>query len=233
MTAAPVPVDGAQTALLQEVAVWRLLGLFFEYPDDAWRTRVAALGDEVTDPRLRAAAASALREASPGMYCSLFGPGGPVSLRAVTYRDGVQLGYLLSEVGAFYDAFAYARSTTESDDHLAVEIGFLAYLRLKQAYALACGEDEHAAVTQDAAERFLADHVSGIAAPVAQALTNLGPCYLTTAAEVLIERAGPAKVIPVIPVADFCGDADEAFGCGGEEGCPAIDAIRGGNPREP
>jgi nitrate reductase assembly molybdenum cofactor insertion protein NarJ len=198
--------------LLREAAEWRLIGLLFEYPSSGWREQVVGLAAEVTDPRLRAAAGDALEQAAEGVYQSIFGPGGPVSPREVTYLGGIQLGYLLSELVACYDAFAYRPATAEADDHLSVECGFVAYLKLKQAYAISCGDSDHAQVTAEAAAQFLAEHLSAMAEPIGQGLASGFPSYLSLAAELLLERTGPPQSAPApIPY-----DEDGAITCGSQ-----------------
>jgi nitrate reductase assembly molybdenum cofactor insertion protein NarJ len=156
--------------LIAEAAEWRLLALLFEYPIAEWRQQVDALASEVSHPDLRKAAEGARQEACEGLHIALFGPGGPVSLREVTYRGGVQLGYLMSELSAFYDAFAYKPQTAEALDHLSVETGFLSYLKLKQAYAQECGDAEHAAIVSEARGNFIKEHLAQVAEPIARTL---------------------------------------------------------------
>jgi TorA maturation chaperone TorD len=202
--------------LLREAAAWRLIALLFECPRDGWREQLAALAAEAQDPRLTTAAEAAQQEASEGLHHSLFGPGGPVSPREVTYHLGVQMGYLLSELNAYYDAFAYRPDTTEAADHLAVESGFMAYLAFKQAYALASGDAEHARVTAEAAARFRTDHLAAMADRVGRALEIGGPPYLALAGLVLRERTGP-PVRPILPMATealAAGYDDDEMSCG-------------------
>jgi hypothetical protein len=209
-------LDAYQQRLLREAAEWRLLGLLFECPDAKWQRDVAALAGEVGDPRLREAAEAAAGGASEGMYHAIFGPGGPVSPREVTYLGGVQFGYLFSELGAFYDAFAYRPATDEPHDHVAVEAGFVAYLALKEAFALFAGDGEHAAVTAEASARFRAEHLAMIAEPLARKLDQLRPCYLTTAADVLLEKVGPVETVPLSLRGELFADEPDAGTC-----CPA------------
>jgi nitrate reductase assembly molybdenum cofactor insertion protein NarJ len=199
------------TSLVQQAAEWRLISLLFECPSEHhWHEQVAALGDSVEDPVLRQAAEAARLEASEGLYHSTFGPGGPAPAREVSYHDNVQLGYLMSELVHYYQAFAYAPKTEEAEDHISVEAGFVAYLRLKEAYALAVEDAESAAVTASAAKQFLEDHLSRMAQPLAASLCESGIPYLAGAAEALFARVGPSKALPVIlpPVDDgeiHCG----------------------------
>ncbi len=61
---------------------------------------------------------------------------------------------MLAELQAFYRAFAYQPVTEEPPDHVAVQAGFVGYLKLKQAFARACAERDAADVVRWAAERF-------------------------------------------------------------------------------
>lgn len=176
------------TDLLRQAAEWRLLGLLFECPRPGWRDDVAALAAEVDCAGLREAARHAHEEASEGLYHSTFGPGGPASPREVTYKESVELGHLMSELVGYYEAFAYHPTTEEPPDHVAVEAGFVAYLRLKEAYAQSSGDAEHAAITAEAAREFLTGHLSVMATPLAAALQNSPAHYLALAGEQLQKR---------------------------------------------
>lgn len=202
-------------SLLQEAAEWRLISLLFEYPGPSWHATVAALGAEVAEPRLRQAAEAAQQEAYEGMHHSLFGPGGPVPPREATYTSGVQLGYLLSEISAYYEAFAYQLETHEPDDHISVLTGFLAYLKLKEAFAQSCGDGEPAAVCAEAAQRFREDHLSTMVQPLAAALESVAPSYLVLASQVLLERVGPPRTAPAAIVDALLPDHENAdLNCG-------------------
>ena len=201
--------------LLAEAAEWRLLGLLFECPKPGWREQVAGLGAEVPDPDLQAAAERAQAEAGECAYHSIFGPGGPAAAREVSYIESVQLGYLLSELNDYYDAFRFSNGTAEAPDHVSVESSFLGYLRLKEAFALANSSRNLAAVTREAAEHFLADHLSRIAEPLAKALECCGQQYLTLVGRALLRRTGPRRqagsnLLPVLGSSpERCG-----FACG-------------------
>ncbi len=145
---------------------------------------------EVADTDLKAAANVAQKEASEGLYHSIFGPGGPAPGREISYREWAQPGYLLSELTSYYDAFAYQSSIVEAPDHVAVETGFIAYLKLKEAYARATGDDEHAAVTCEAAQQFITEHLSMMTEPLARSLEHSGVEYLALAGNALLSRVG-------------------------------------------
>ena len=200
-------------ALLRQAADWRLIGRLFECPTGTWRDDIVALARESDDPLLGAAVTHALEEASEGLYHSTFGPGGPAPPREVTYVKAVQLGYLLSELTAFYDAFAYRPVTPESPDHVSVEAGFVGYLLLKEAYAMARGDEEQASVTAEAVATFTREHLVTLAEPLAATLDVSGLAYLAEVARALANRVGPppsataslpaARLLPVIqPIED-------------------------------
>ncbi|MDX1982259.1 MAG: molecular chaperone TorD family protein [Bryobacteraceae bacterium] len=201
------------TDLIREAAEWRLISLLLECPSGPeWRLQVAALGRESADPVLRAAAEAARDEASEGVHHSIFGPGGPAPAREVSYHDNIQLGYLMSELVNYYQAFAYQPKVEEPEDHVAVETGFIGYLRLKQAYALAGDDAEAEAVTREAAKQFLDDHLSRVAQPLAASLAQSGVSYLAQVSGALLKRVGPPKGLPVMPQPE---PADCEMTCGG------------------
>ncbi len=199
-------------AQLREAAEWRLIGLLLECPRAGWPDQVRRLASEVSDPALREAAQAAAGEAAEGLYHSIFGPGGPAPPREVSYRDSVQLGYLMAELASYYDAFAYQPDTPEVPDHVAVEAGFIGYLRLKEAYAVASGDPERAEITSEAARRFIDEHLSVMAEPLAAALENSGVRYLALAAQALLRRTGPPRTLPVLS-----SDTESLFTCGATE----------------
>jgi len=207
-------VEPAVLALAREAAEWRLIGLLFEPPSGSWREQVASLGAEVTDAKLKRAAEAGLGEASEELYHSIFGPGGPASAREASYFDNIQLGYLIAELCAHYDAFAYQPSLGEAPDHVAVEAGFIAYLRLKQAYAKTEGNHEHGALAGEAAQYFLGEHLARMAPALAERLASSGVEYLMLAAQALAERSGSQERAPVdLPILQNPGEAQFECGC--------------------
>ncbi len=198
--------------LLREAAEWRLIAMLFECPGEGWHGQVAKLAAEIGDPGLKSAAEAAREEAAASLYDTTFGPGGPAPAREVSYHGDILPGQLLGEIAAFYQAFAYGSSAPEAPDHVAVEAGFIAYLRLKQAYAIERGDDAHAAVTAEAARRFIDDHLNCIAEPLAKSLAACGIPYLGLAADALLHRAGPRRSVP---------DLDQAAAAEGPNSCPA------------
>ncbi len=188
--------------LSQEAAEWRLLSLLFECPTPQWRAQVGALVREVGDRDLKSAARRAVEEASEGLFHHTFGPGGPAPPREATYHQTVQLGYLMAELQAYYNAFAFQPVTSEPPDHVSVETAFIAYLKMKEAYALTCGNEQQAATAAESAQRFLEEHLANIAQPFANHLEGSGIPYLAEAGRALLRRVGPppkpASPLPIL-----------------------------------
>jgi nitrate reductase assembly molybdenum cofactor insertion protein NarJ len=182
-------LDPAQRRLLEQAAEWRLLGLLLECPSEEWRRQVGALAAELRAEGLREAAQAALGQAGQGFYHALLGPGGAAPGREAAAQPASDPGRLMAELTAVYEAFGYRPGSPEPPDHVSVEAGFLGYLRLKQAYALACGQADWAERAAQAARRFLAEHLSGLAEALARTLPDWAPAYLASACRELRARA--------------------------------------------
>jgi nitrate reductase assembly molybdenum cofactor insertion protein NarJ len=213
-------------ALLREAANWRLLGLLFEYPSPQWRARLSVLLPDLAPGSWRDIAAAALDLNSEGLHLALFGPGGTVPVREAAYQGGVQLGYLLSELSAYYEAFGYKPGIAEADDHLAVELGFVAYLKMKEAFALASGAGESASVSGEAAAAFVRGHIAVSAPSLARRLETFAPGYLAEAGRILLELAGtpPPNAYPLGDSFDLDESGD--LTCGEPSGGPGLFQIQ-------
>ena len=207
------PID-----LLRQAAEWHLIGLLLQCPDDGWPDRLASLAVEVDDPKLHAAVKAAQREVTAGVYHTAFGPGGPAAPREVSHRDTVIPGGFLSDLCGFYEAFAYQPPAMETPDHVASEAGFIGYMRLKEAYARTCNDDEQAQIAAVAATRFIEEHLAMLAHRFAASVKDSGIEYLELAAESLLNRVGPmpetSGVDSPLPILD---DDDSALSCGAED----------------
>jgi nitrate reductase assembly molybdenum cofactor insertion protein NarJ len=207
--------EARQQSLLRDAAAWRLLGMLLECPNKDWRAQTQALACEIDDAELQSAATNAQTEASEGLYHSIFGPGGPAPPREVSYRDWTQPGYLLSELTEYYRAFGWQPALAEAPDHVAVEAGFVSYLRLKEAYALACADNEHAVVTAEAAQHFITEHLQTLGEPLAKSLEHSGVDYLAKTGASLLRRVGPRPVRPTLTALPVLNENEEnAFSCG-------------------
>lgn len=215
MTQEPTP---DQLALLREAAEWSLIGLLFECPSGDWRQRVASLAADVADEELREAARWAGQEADEGLYHTTFGPGGPAAIREVSHRNTVHPGPVIAELRVFYEAFAYRPVIAEAPDHVAVQAGFIGYVRLKEAYASLCGSTRDAAICRDAADRIMADHLAVMAQPLAKSLEMSGIRYAAAAAASLSRRVGPPPKQAAGPMLGMeCADDDCSLACSGND----------------
>jgi len=145
--------------ILALAASWRLASLLLERPRPEWKSEIAALAAEVSDPRLARCAVDAA-QATEECYHRLFGPAGAVSPREVSYCGFEDPGRLLAQLSAFYHAFSFEPQREESIDHVSVEAGFVGYLFLKEAYARMQNDASAAAIVKEARERFLSEHLA-------------------------------------------------------------------------
>lgn len=182
-----------QREIIEDSARWRLISLLFEPPGEGWLERLAALATVIPDADLKSASIAAQTEASESLYHSFFGPGGPASPREASYHRGVELGSLMSELTGYYQAFGYDPATQEALDHVSVEAGFVGYLRMKEAYAQACQDPDHAETSADATKSFVNRHLSAIAQPLAAALDRSGIQYLSLAGKALVQNTQRLK----------------------------------------
>ena len=206
-------LDEGCAALLREAAEWRLIGLLLEYPRDGWREEVQTLARQVADPKLSGASLVVLETESEGAYLAALGPGGAASPREVAYCGWQEPGKVLADLAAFYTAFAYRPRLDEPPDHVAVEAGFVAYLRLKEAYARSRGIPRDGDVAAEAARAFIADHLAVMAAPMADRLGAAGFEGLALAGRMLLHRVGPPPEARAAPLA-CAGVEDCAGACG-------------------
>jgi nitrate reductase assembly molybdenum cofactor insertion protein NarJ len=189
---AKTPVFDLKPTLIEDAARWRLISMLFECPTNGWLEMLTTLASTVSDPDLREATEAARSEASEGLYHSIFGPGGPASPREVSYHSRPELGSLMSELAGYYAAFGYEPADREPHDHVAIEAGFIGFLRLKEAYAQACGDFERNDVAAEAARHFIEDRLSAMAEPIARKLEGFGIRYLTLAGQALVRNIGPS-----------------------------------------
>jgi len=183
-------LDERTEALLSEAQDWRLLGLLFERPRDDWWQEIAELAASTRDEGLKAAAAATLG-AGQGAYLALLGPGGVLPAREAGYRRTSDPGQVLFEIQTAYDAFAYKPVAEDPPDHIAVEAGFVGWLCLKQAYALASGDREAASIAADAASTFQKRHLAAMAEALSVRFEIVEGGYLLLAARALLARVGP------------------------------------------
>lgn len=211
-------------ALLRDAARWRAAGLLFRRPDSGRSREAAGLAREADDADLVRAAREA-RDTEEGLYHAWLGPGGPLSPREVSYRPVEDPGRILAEIAAFHRAFAYRAGVEDPVDHVAVAADFVAYLALKEAYAAAGADRDHAATTREARERFVERHVRPMARGMARRLSRVengvATGHFVHAVGVLARLSGAdteaARTRDVDLDAPFLppGLDDASFDCGG------------------
>jgi len=185
----PTPSPGKEpTQAIGEALDWRLIGLLLERPRHGWIEEAEALAAETRNEQLKDAVLEA-RGAREGTYLSLFGEGGFVSPRETTWRHREDPGWILADIAGFYEAFAFRPRAEDPLDHVAVEAGFIGYLHLKEARALAQGDQENAAITVSARNRFVDTHIRHFAEQWAERVSATGVTHLIAAAQAFAGRA--------------------------------------------
>jgi nitrate reductase assembly molybdenum cofactor insertion protein NarJ len=129
------------------------------------------------------------------------GPGGVASPRAVAYGGYQDPGRVLAEIAEFYKAFAFQPRAEDPIDHVAVAVGFVGYLALKEAFAAAGGNKAAAKTTAEARQRFVETYLAMMVHPMAERLALAGPSYLVDVAQALAARV-PAPAHPTVLAAD-------------------------------
>ncbi len=170
------PAASATEALVAQAAAWRLASLLLERPRPQWRNEIAELASEVSDQKLRLSVAET-EQATEELYHRLFGPGGTISPREVSYCGMEDPGQVMAHLASFYQAFSFTPRREESIDHISVEAGFVGYLFLKEAYAQLQGDTESGEITQDARERFIKQHLDRCAEGLISRLNDF-PLYV-------------------------------------------------------
>jgi hypothetical protein len=208
MTRTAAITDGVSTA-----ARWHLVARLFERPHADWHAAIGVLAREMDDGALQALVEVAA-SVGEGAYLAILGPGGVVSAREVghvgAFRDP---GWVLSDLRRFYEAFGYAPRGEDPIDHVAAELGFVAYLHLKETHALAAGDADAAQVTAEAREAFATAHLAPFMASLARRLDG-APGHFAAAASL---AASWLPAVP-LPAGDDVPDplADGCAGCVGE-----------------
>ena len=215
-------------------ACCRVLSLLFSPPRTGNLADLRALARSLpggASARLEALAA-ADPDALQAEYHRVLGSSGQVPVCESDHggTDPGRKGALLADAAGYYDAFAFDPSSelAECPDHVSVQWGFLGYLALKEALALARGEMDRAAVCREAATSFHANHVETWFQIFLERVGQVSPDGFLGGAAALASELWPAlayasmapdalRVLPPLPegggppLACCCGD-DEAEG---------------------
>ena len=136
-------------------------------------------------------------------------------------------GHCLADLLGFYEAFGLklAGRQKEFPDHIATELEFLSLLLLKGCYASAEGQEEARAISEEAAAKFLADHLgawAGAFADRVEAATEddfyrfsarllrgfiLAECHTLSVEPFSMTAAQPQKLGP--PTCPFAAECSE------------------------
>jgi TorA maturation chaperone TorD len=203
---------------LERASLYRLLGGALARPQAERLAELAAAADALVsevEPAVAAPLArfvAAARETDAAAigdeYVFLFDRAAKVPPYEGAWEEAPQVAgkaALLADVAGFYAAFGLVPGAAQPDveDHIAAECEFMSALALKEAYALAEGDDEGVAITGAAQARFVGDHLGRWSGTFAEALRDASPLpYYGALADLLrawvqaeIERLGAAPSV--------------------------------------
>jgi nitrate reductase assembly molybdenum cofactor insertion protein NarJ len=168
---------------------WKLLSLLFMRPTKNWIARLNLAVRETKNAELQVTVKAAKNESFPiDLYETTFSPEGMLSLRESTYNKNISFEHYFTQLPALYEKFDYQPEFSGSPDHLAIELGFVSHLCLKQAFGKILGHHERSKIEGDVSERFIQTHLCSVAMPVAHALQKNSESYLLMAAIILQQR---------------------------------------------
>lgn len=207
-------LDDRAVRKLKEARDWRLIALLFERPRGTWWREVEELARGCDDADLAAAATSA-RTATESEYLAVLGPGGSASPREVGYRRTTDPANVVACLRAYHRAFAFEPDAEDPPDHVGVEAGFVGWLCLKSAYAVANGDAEALRVTVEAQREFVSTHLVCVAHGVARHVVDDDTGHLRHVARALLARVGPMpKMLEGDWVPNGLDDAPCGLACG-------------------
>ena len=175
---------------LERASLYRLLGGALARPQverlaelaEAAEALALAVEPAVAEPLTRFAAAARETDAAAvtDEYVFLFDRGAKCPPYEGAWEDAPQLAgkaALLADIAGFYAAFGLTPGEAQPDveDHIAAECEFMSALALKEAYALAEGDDEGVSITSAAQSRFVGDHLGRWSGTFADALRDASP----------------------------------------------------------
>lgn len=210
MTAAPNMDDVAVS--LHRAAKYRALSLLFLPPTDEIGAELRALAGDLaaSDPALAEplqALAEDLNASLGNLYHAALGPTGSVRDCESDYEVNPLggKGPLIADIAGFYRAFQYEDRTVIGlgPDHVSQELGFMAWLSLRTAFALHTEAAEGAAVCDQAARTFVSAHLGRWAATFVSRVRERCPetWYDAAAqlAELTLQGLEPGAIAPAQP----------------------------------
>jgi TorA maturation chaperone TorD len=220
-TPTPIVLDPAATAALDRALAradaYRLLAAGLRDPDDpdaVGELDVAALRSAAQELRSPVAAAAwpavariRRRGARAAEHRLIFGHtvahGCPPYETEYGRRHVFGQSQELGDIRGFYEAFGVRpRRRGERPDHVACELEFIALLAIKEATALATGDQERLGICRAAAAQFLADHLGrwlpALAGRIGRRAPHGGYAALAAVAAALVsDHARDVGVSPV------------------------------------
>lgn len=160
-----IPRTATVESALRESTAWRALALLLASPSDSRAEEAARLGDSLPAPfgPVIADLARQLGHDAESTYHELMGPGAPCPTGESDWAASAMVakGGLLGDVGAFYRAFAFdpSRELREAPDHVAAELSFVAWLHMKEAFAVSAEDAAAARICAEARHAFLEQHL--------------------------------------------------------------------------
>ena len=173
------PANEISDALLR-AGIYRTLAQAFSYPDqgmvdalkESWSSQLLFWKNGWPDG-LRELLVTTLEDLQSSnvpdlaeAHVRLFGPAARCSLTETAWGDAARLlgkPAQIADISGFYGAFGLqpvSGSDATPEDHLVTELEFMSILYLKEAYAHSAGMDEQLAITRDARNKFLEEHVA-------------------------------------------------------------------------
>lgn len=166
-------MDDNVSATLQRAAKYRALSLLFLPPSEETGAELRALAADLmaTDAPLAEPLLALAEDLAPSLgnlYHLALGPTGAVRDCESDYEVNPLggKGPLIADIAGFYRAFQYEDRSVHGlgPDHLSTELGFMAWLSLRAAFARHTEAPEGAAVCEQAARTFVAAHLGRWAA---------------------------------------------------------------------
>ena len=156
-------IDSRFQDLLREAGWYRFFSLCFQPPREGLKTEMEKIYSEVVKEEnlynIRFDDANQVEE-----HHSVLGAGGLCSACESEYvanRLGGK-GLLMADVAGFYKAFSFVPEGEFQSpvDNISVELSFMSYMTLKEAFALFSGLKEEMQICTEAKEKFKKEHIS-------------------------------------------------------------------------
>jgi nitrate reductase assembly molybdenum cofactor insertion protein NarJ len=197
---------------LEQASFWRAISLLFRSPD---ATILADLRQLVPclDETLRGDVTRFIHDLSESgmeeLHFRLLGAAATCPICESDYTPSClgAKGGPIGDIAAFYKAFAFdpAAELRESPDHFCIETSFLAWLHMKEAYALSAGNHDAADTCRAARDTFMIEHfgpfLDSLAARLAEVAGDSVYAHMAVAARLALPYPAASEAVngPVAP----------------------------------